>query len=124
MDATKNSLIVERVLSTLTNIIARETSLDYSALILDDILLKLKEKHTFLKYINIRKNKCLDKSDLVVVDKNIDLINQKDVGKAIKEIIMDVNKIHGLENKFFMPLFEGHIGRSFCLKIKNAGVDI
>ena len=54
MEAIKNSLIVEKVISTLTDSIARETSLGYSAMILDDILFKLKEKHTFLKYIDIK----------------------------------------------------------------------
>lgn len=100
MEAIKNSLIVEKVISTLTDSIARETSLGYSAMILDDILFKLKEKHTFLKYIDIKTTDYLNKSDLVSVDKDIDLINQKDVGKAVEEIIRAVNKIQGFQNKF------------------------
>ena len=100
MEAIKNSLIIEKVISSLTDGIARETSLGYSAMILDDILLKLKEKHNFLKYVDIRTTDYLNKSDLVIVDKDIDLKNRKDVGKAVEEIILAVNKIQGFQNKF------------------------
>jgi len=120
----KNSDILNRALTTLITIAARRSSEAIACAFMDAILITLKEKYNFLKYITI-KNMTYYEENAIHTEAEINAIKPELIGHAIESIIrilcMDLEEESGL---FFIKELKDRLGETYFLEFKKYGVDL
>jgi len=121
----ENSDIMKHVLETLINISSRKTNEGHTILIMDTLMKKLGKKYDFLKHVEIKDTRFLEINEPVSVMTDIDKVKSKDMGQAIRDIIMTMNNNLGKDaGHFFIKEFKNNIEESYHSTIEDMGIDL
>jgi len=123
MAGTKNSLVFEKVLDTLVDVSARNTSTSYALLTLDTAIGRLKKLHKVLNNVELNTSGSSSLKPVRVLS-GVDLVSQEEIGKAISALIDFFASPLGAEKESFLVEFKGYLGKEYLIKIQNMGVNI
>ena len=121
----ENSEVVKHVLENLISISSRKTTLGTAISTLDDSLKKLRPKYDFLKHVEIKDTRYFEIGEPVSVMSSINNIRSNDVGKALQDIIKNMNTNLGKNaGYFFIKELQNNIGGNYTSVMKDMGVDL
>ena len=123
-----NSELMKHILLTLITIAGRRSSSEtIAAAFIDAIILSLKEKYDFLKYIEIKNITYHEglRENAIRIKSNFNAVKTETVGEAIESIIrilcMDLEEETGL---FFIKELKDRLSDTDLVKLKKCGVDL
>jgi len=121
-----NSDIIKKTIFSLITVATPKTSDEYAWSCIKNLLIELRDKYPFLKYIKIGNIENIDyEIDDINVTTEINRVNSSELGRAIQDIIDLLKKRLG--NKagyFFLEEFKHVLGEKYYSIIKNMGVDL
>jgi len=126
MTEAENIDIMKHTLFSLVNVASIKTSDDYAWSTIKKLITELISNYDFLKYISIGELKNLQNSieDINIVSK-MNSVEQKELGKAIQDLIDLYKKYLGKRaGFFFIREFKENLGSEYYSIIKNIGVDL
>jgi hypothetical protein len=125
MPEVEKSELVKRVLQTLIDISGRKTTKDLAVIKMTDLMKKLQNKYNFLKHVEIKDTRFIEFEDPVSVMSDIDGIESNVLGKALHDIIKDMNNSLGEDaGHFFIKELKRNIGDDFSTIMEDMGVDL
>jgi hypothetical protein len=121
-----NSEILKHTLFSLIHVATLKTSDDYAWASVKKLIRELKDKYTFLEYIEIGNIAYLNYNiEDIKISSEMNDINPKEVGKAIQDIVDLVKKYLGEKaGYFFIQEFREILGDTYHSIIKKMGVDL
>lgn len=121
-----NSDIIKKTIFSLITVATPKTSDEYAWSCIKNLLIELRDKYPFLKYIEIGDIENIDyKIDDINVMMELNTVNPFELGRAIQDIIDLLKKRLG--NKagyFFLEEFKQVLGEKYHSIIKDMGVDL
>jgi hypothetical protein len=121
----ENSQVVKRVLQTLIDISGRKTTKGLAVIKMADLMKKLQNKYDFLKHVEIKDTRFIEFQDPISVMSDINNIESNTLGKALHDIIKDMNNSLGEDaGHFFIKELRRNIGEDFSTIIEDMGVDL
>ena len=121
----ENSAIVKRVIQTLIDISGRKTTKGLAVYKMSDLMKKLQKKYDFLKNVEIKDTRFIEYEEPVSVMAGINNIKSNDLGKALYDIIKNMNISMGDDaGHFFIKELRNNIGDDFSLVMEDMGVDL
>jgi len=82
--------VTRQFIETIIEIIGRKTSQEYAAVTIRNLLIKLQSLYPFLREIEIKNTRVLEMEGTVVVHDALNEISPKEVGKALKELVVKI----------------------------------
>jgi hypothetical protein len=120
-----NSEVVKHVLQTLFNISSRKTTQGRAATTLSELINKLKVKYDFLKHVEINDTRYIEMGEPISVMSGIDKVNSNDIGKALHDIIKDMNfSLREDLGFFFIKELKNNLGDDYNSTMEEMGVDL
>ena len=121
----ENSEVMKYVLNTLINISSRKTTQGQAVSTMNNLIEKLKNKYDFLKHIEIKDTRYLELDDPISVMSDIDNIKSDNIGKALYEIIKNMNIALGRDaGFFFFKELKRNLGDDYSESIEDMGLDL
>lgn len=121
----ENSDVIRHVLRTLVNISGRKTTEGHAVSIMDSLIKELEEEYDFLKHVEIRDTRFLEDDYSVSVMSDVDFISPGEVGKAIHDIIISMNKTLGKNaGHFLIKELSRNIGDNYRSIMEDMGIDL
>jgi len=121
----EKSEVVRHVLQTLINISSRKTTQGHAVFTMSDLIKKLQTKYDFLKNVEIKDTRYVESEQPVSVISEINSVNSDQMGKALHEIIKNMNIALGKDaGHFFIKELRRNIGDEYSLQIENMGLDL
>ena len=121
----KKSELLDNVLETIIRISGRKTSKGHAIFTMEELLKNLTGKYEFLKHVQINDTRFTEDDNAVSVMSAIDNTKPKDLGKAIYEIIVNVNSSLGRDaGHFFMKEIKNTLDDDQLTTMMNMGVDL
>lgn len=125
MPEVEKSEVVKRVLKTLIDISGRKTTKGLAVIKMADLMKKLQNKYDFLKHVEIKDTRFIEFEDPISVMSDIDSIESNVLGRALHDIIKDMNTSLGEDaGHFFIKELRRNIGDNFSTIIEDMGVDL
>lgn len=125
MPEVEKSEVVKRVLQTLIDISSRKTTKGLAFIKMTDLMKKLQNKYDFLKHVEIKDTRFIEFEDQISVMSDIDGVEPNTLGRALHDIIKDMNTSLGEEaGHFFIKEVRRNIGDNFSTAIEDMGVDL
>ncbi len=125
MSEVENSQVVKRVLQTLIDISSRKTTKGLAVIKMADLMKKLQNKYDFLKHVEIKDTRFIEFQEPISVMSDINNIESNALGKALHDIIKDMNNSLGEDaGHFFIKELRRNIGEDFSTIIGDMGVDL
>jgi hypothetical protein len=125
MSEVEKSEVVKRVLQTLIDISGRKTTKGLAVIKMTDLMKKLQNKYDFLKHVEIKDTRFIEFEDPVLVMSDIDGVEPNTLGKALHDIIKDMNKSLGEDaGHFFIKELRRNIGEDFSTIVEDMGVNL
>ena len=120
-----NEVIIKRVLLSVIDTIGRRTSEAYAIVAISRIVKQLGAKYDFFKYIEIKNTLYLEIKEAIVIKKDINYVDQNEMGKAIKEffeiLTISMEKSAGY---YFIKEIKEKFPYDFELTIRGLGIDL
>jgi len=118
--------VTRQFIQIIIEIIGRKTSEEYAAVAVRNLLKKLQPTYPFLKHIVIKNTRLLELERCVAVRNELNSINQKQVGNALKELVKTIMKSLGkTAGYFFIKETREKIGIDYdAMLMKSMGVDL
>lgn len=121
----ENSEVMEHVLNILISISSRKTTQGQAITTIYNLIEKLKDKYDFLKHIEIKDTRYLEYDEPISVMSDIDKIKSNNIGKALYDIIKNMNIALGRDaGFFFIKEFRRNLGDHYSESIEDMGVDL
>lgn len=121
----ENSDVIRHVLRTLVNISGRKTTEGHAVSIMDSLIKELEEEYDFLKHVEIRDTRFLEDDYPISVMSDVDFISHDEVGKAIHDIIISMNKTLGKNaGHFLIKELSRNIGDNYRSIMEDMGIDL
>lgn len=125
MPEVENSDVIRHVLQTLINISSRKTNAGHTIYVMDSLMKKLGKKYDFLKHVEIIDTRYTEMYDPVTVMTDVDFVKSHEIGEAIYDIIMTMNKDLGKDaGHFFIKEVRNNIEDLYHSTIEGMGVDL
>ncbi len=125
MPDVSNSEIVNHVLTNLINMSSRKTTKEEAYSIMDDLIKRFKNKYDFLENIEIKDTRFLELQEPITIMSGIDDVESDKIGKALYDIIRDMNVSLGKKaGHFFIKELRTRIGENYTTKIEDMGLDL
>ena len=125
MPDVEKSEVVKRVLQTLMDISGRKTTKGIAVIKMTDLMKNLQNKYDFLKHVEIKDTRFIESEDPVSVMSDINGVESNVLGKALHDIIKDMNTSLGKDaGHFFIKELRRNIGDNFSTIIEDMGVDL
>jgi hypothetical protein len=125
MPEIEKSEVVKRVLQTLIDISGRKTTKGLAVIKMTDLMKNLQNKYDFLKNVEIKDTRFIESEDPVSVMPDINGVELNALGRALHDIIKDMNKSLGKDTgHFFIKELRRNIGDNFSTIIEDMGVDL
>lgn len=125
MPEVEKSEVVKRVLQTLIDISGRKTTKGLAVIKMTDLMKKLQNKYDFLKHVEIKDTRFIEFEDPVSVMSDIDGVEPNKLGKALQDIIKNMNTSLGEDaGHFFIKELKINIGDDFSTIMEDMGVDL
>jgi hypothetical protein len=118
--------VTRQFIQIIIEIIGRKTSEEYAAVTVRNLLKKLQPTYPFLKHIVIKNTRLLEIESCVAVRNELNLINQKQVGNALKALVKTIMESLGkIAGYFFLKETREKIGIDYdAALMKTMGVDL
>jgi len=115
----------EIILKSIIGVISRRTSEKYANVIISNVVKDLQLKYDFLKFIKISGSEYSELLENLKIENEINYIDSKEVGLALKELIEKVTHSMGQSAEFFF-IKEVKDGLPFGIDdlLRNLGVDL
>ena len=121
----EQSDIIEHVIETLIDMSRRKTTEGHAVITMSSLIRKLQGKYDFLKNVEIKDTRYQELGEPVSVMSAIDKVRSDDVGRAIHDIIKDMNEALGTDaGHFFIKEFRRRIGDEYSTMMEDMGVDL
>lgn len=121
----EKSDVVENILSTLINISSRKTNEGHALFVMNRLIKKLEDRHDLLKNIQITDTRFSENEDAVSIMSGINDAESVEVGKAIHDIIKNMNKDLGKDaGHFFIKELRTTLDGDSIALIEDMGVDL
>ncbi len=121
----ENSEVMKHVLNTLVNLSSRKTNQGQAITTMNNLIEKLKNKYDFLKHIEIKDTRYLELNEPISVMSDIDKIESDNIGKALYDIIKNMNIALGRDaGFFFIKEFRRNLGDHYSESIEEMGIDL
>ena len=125
MPEVDKSEIMRRVLQTLIDMSGRKTTKGLAVIKMSTLITKLQDKYDFLKNVEIKDTRFVEFEDPVSVMSGINKAKSDDVGRAIHDIIKDMNDSLGDDaGHFFIKELRRNIGDDYSTVMEDMGVDL
>ncbi len=120
-----NNQIIKDVLDTIISISGRKTTQSHAIYLVESTINNLKKQYTFLDNINIQDPTYLEDGEPVTIMKDVNKVTSKEIGPAVKEIILHLNNsLMGKGGYFFLKELSHKLSDESVSKLKNIGVDL
>ena len=121
----ENSEVMQKVLMTMMAISGRKTTEGHAIYVMDSLIKKLEDQFDFLRHVEVSDTRFLEEDTSITVMSDVDSISSTEIGKAIHEIIVTMNKLLGTDaGHFFIKELSQSIGDNYYTTIKDMGVDL
>ncbi len=125
MPEVEKAELVKRVLQTLIDISGRKTTKGLAVIKIADLMKKLQNKYDFLKHVEIKDTRFIEFEDPISVMSDIDGVESNMLGRALHDIIKDMNTSLGEDaGHFFIKELRRNIGDNFSTIMEDMGVDL
>jgi hypothetical protein len=118
--------VTRQFIETIIEIIGRKTSQEYAAVIIQNLLKKLRLRYPFLREIEIKNSRSLELESAVSVNDSLNATPPKDVGIALKELLTKIMTSLGkTAGYFFIRETREKIGNEYdTFLLKTMGIDL
>lgn len=121
----ENSEVVSHVLKNLVSISGRKTTQEQAFSAMSDLIKKFQNKYDFLKHIEVKDTRFSEIHDTITVMSDINSVNSEDIGKALYDIIKNMNLSLGKNaGHFFIKELRTRIGGDYTAMIDDMGIDL
>lgn len=120
----EHELIATKTLNVIVDIVSQKTSNSYAVTLLDNIIEKLKEKHSILRYITIDKSRYNDGIKSISILPGINSVESYEFGKALRDIIKKTRESLGDKYTSFFEDFKKQLGADYLSEIEKLGVNM
>lgn len=120
----EHELIATKTLNVIVDIVSQKTSNSYAVALLDNIIEKLKEKHSILRYITIDKSRYKDGIKSIGILPEINSVESYEFGKALRDIIKKTRESLGDKYTSFFEDFKKQLGADYLSEIEKLGVNM
>ena len=125
MSQIENSEVVRHVLQKLIDISGRKTTKGHAVSTMYELIKKLKEKHNFLKHVEIKDTRFIEMDEPVTVMSDMNSVKSYDIGEALQDIIKTMNIALGKDaGHFFIKELRNSIGDIYYSTIMDMGLDL
>jgi hypothetical protein len=93
--------VTQQLIGTIIEIIGRKTSEEYAAVTIRNQLRYLQPRYPFLREIQINNNRTIEVENVLTINEALNEISAKDVGKAMKELIVTITTLLGKNAGYF-----------------------
>ena len=120
-----NSEVVNHVLTNLINMSSRKTTQQHAYSTMSNLIKKFQNKYDFLKNIEIKDTRFLEMQDPISVMSGIDNVDSDKIGKALYDIIKDMNEALGKDaGHFFIKELRTRLDKDYAAMIEDMGLDL
>ncbi len=121
-----NSDLVQAIMNSLLTISGRKTTKGYAITVLDSIVSNLQKKYELFHHVQLKDTRFLEDDNAVAVMSEIDNMSSEEIGKALHEMIIRMNKQLGEKaGHFFMKELSRKVGSDYYSVMKNdLGLDL
>jgi len=120
-----NKEIIECILKSTINVISRRTSDAYAYGVVDNSVKKLTKKYNLLRFVKIKKTEYQEIFDVVNIKPEINDIDIKLVGKAIKDLMQNIICSMGKNvGYYFIREIKESLSFEYEKIIKEIGIDL
>ena len=120
-----NSEVVNHVLTNLINMSSRKTTQQQAYSTMSNLIKKFQNKYDFLKNIEIKDTRFLEMQEPITVMSGIDKVESDAVGKALHDIIKDMNEALGKDaGHFFIKELRTRLDKDYASMIEDMGLDL
>jgi len=121
----ENSKIIKDVLSSIISISGRKTTQSHAIYLLDSTLNTLKKQYSFLEKINVKDTTYIEDGDQISIMSEINNVNEREMGPAVKDIITHLNLSLGEgAGHFFLKELSHKLDDGSIISLKNMGIDL
>lgn len=125
MSEVEKSQFVKHVLQILIDVSGRKTTQDQAFITVSELVRNLQKKYNFLKHVEIKNTRFLEMQEPVSVMSEINQIGKNDIGKALYDIIKDMNQSLGKEaGHFFIKELKRNIREDYKTTMEDIGLDL
>jgi hypothetical protein len=93
--------VTQQLIGAIIEIIGRKTSEEYAAVTIRNLLRKLQPRYPFLRDIEIKNNRTVEVENVLSVNEALNEFPPKDVGQAMKELIVTITNLLGKNAGYF-----------------------
>ena len=119
-----HKLILTEVFRVILNVVEQKISIDFGVNYINEMLIKIQEKHDILKYIKVDKSRSKEGISAIEIMPEISSVDSHELGKAIKTILTRAQT----DLKEFTPSFiadlEKSINKQYLSEIEKMGVNL
>lgn len=120
-----NSEVMSYMLQKLFDISSRKTTQQQAFSTMSDILKKFQNKYDFLKHIEVKDARFLEMQEPITVMSDLDDVKSGEVGKALYDIIKNMNEALGKNaGHFFIKELKTRIDEDYATTIEDMGLDL
>lgn len=121
----QNSDVVKHILGKLIDISSRKTSLGHAVFTVQDLINKLKNKHDFLKNVQVTDTRFVEFGDPISIMTKIDDVKSNDIRNALYDIIKMMNDSLGKDaGHFFIKELRSNIDEDYYSVMEEMGLDL
>ena len=121
----EHSDAIKQLLKSIIKVMGRRSSEDYAVVMVHNVVKKITEKYTFLKYVKTTSVQYSETADIVEVDPAINSIEKHVLSSALLEILGEIQTSLGQNaGYFFMKELKNSIGPQYQTSLEKLGVNL
>ena len=120
-----NSELVGYVLRKLVDISSRKTTQEQAFSTMSGLIKKFQNKYDFLRHVEVKDTRFSELQDPITVMSDFDNVKSDQVGKALYDIIKNMNESLGKNaGHFFIKELRTKIDENYATIIEDMGLDL
>jgi hypothetical protein len=117
--------IVKNIFKTIIDIICEFSTLNYSIVMVEEVINNYSEKYPYLKAIKFDKDNYSEEIDWINITKDINEVRPAELGRGMQKIIESIVMSLGDDaGKNFINNFKKRVGKKKLVKIEEIGVNL
>lgn len=121
----QNSEIMVYVLQRLFDISSRKTTQQQALSTMSGLIKKFENKYGFLRHVELKDTRFSELEEPISIMSDVDTINSDEVGKALYDIIRNMNMALGKNaGHFFIKELRTRMDENYITTIEDMGLDL
>lgn len=121
----QNSEIMVYVLQKLFDISSRKTTQQQALSTMSGLIKKFEDKYGFLRHVELKDTRFSELEEPISIMSDVDTINSDEVGKALYDIIRNMNMALGKNaGHFFIKELRTRMDENYITTIEDMGLDL